>query len=96
MDVKKRKPKSAADLKAELAKLREKIKAIESKAYEGELVESINATNVVQQFKALCEKHKDVAAVNILQAIGKAAGIPRVVVSQSTPVKRASKKTTKK
>jgi len=65
---------------------------IEAKAYEGELAESIAASNIVSEFNEIKSRYKDIAPVHILQAIGKAAKIPRFVVSQTQPQKRASKK----
>ena len=87
-----RKKKTAADHKAELEKLRQRIATVEAKAYEGELAEAIAASNIVSEFNEIKTRYKDIAPVHILQAIGKAAKIPRVVVTQSEPQKRASKK----
>mgnify|MGYP000137747961 CR=1 FL=1 len=90
-----RKKKTAADHKAELEKLRQRIATVEAKAYEGELAEAIAASTIVSQFNEIKARYKDIAPTNILQAIGKAAKIPRVVVTQSEPQKRSSKKIVK-
>lgn len=83
--------KTAAMLLEELAKAKEKLKDLEQKAYAGELKEAIANTSIVAEFKKIKERYKDVPAVNILQAIGVAVQIPRVVVSQSE-VKTRKKK----
>ena len=86
-----RKKKTAADHKAELAKLRQKMAEIEAKAYEGELAEAIAASNIVSEFNEIKRRYKDIAPIQILQAIGKATKIPRLVITQTEPQKRASK-----
>ena len=87
-----RKVKTAAELKKDLEAAKAKVKALEAKAYEGELAEAIAKTGIVAELIKLCENHKDISAANILQAIGKAANIPRIVVTQTAPKPRASKK----
>ena len=87
-----RKKKTAAELKAELEAAKKRVANLEAKAYEGELAEAIAASTIVSQFNEIKAKYTDIAPTNILQAIGKAAKIPRVVVTQSEPQKRASKK----
>lgn len=84
--------KTAAMLKDELEKMKAKVKEIEQKAYAGELKEAIANTSIVAEFKKIKDSYKDISAVNILQAIGVAVQIPRVVVSQSEVKPRAKKK----
>ena len=84
--------KTAADHKAELEKLLKKKAEIEARAYEDELAEAIAASNILSEFNEIKTRYKDIEPVHILQAIGKAAKVPRVVVSQTEPQKRASKK----
>jgi len=86
-----RKKKTAAELKAELEAAKKRVANLEAKAYEGELAEAIAASTIVSQFNEIKARYKDIAPTNILQAIGKAAKIPRVVVTQSEPQKRAKK-----
>lgn len=83
--------KTAAMLLEELEKAKAKLKDLEQKAYAGELKEAISSTSIVAEFKKIKERYKDVSPVNILQAIGVAVQIPRVVVSQSE-VKTRKKK----
>ena len=83
--------KTAASYKAELEKLRKKMAEIEAKAYEGELAEAIAASNIVSEFNEIKRRYKDIAPIQILQAIGKATKIPRLVITQTEPQKRASK-----
>ena len=87
-----RKKKTAAELKADLEALKKKMEVVAAKAYEGELAEAIAASTIVSEFEKIKARYKDISPVSILQAIGKAAKIPRVVVTQSEPQKRASKK----
>ena len=90
-----RKKKTAAELKADLLALKKKMEVVAAKAYEGELAEAIAKTGIVAELNKLRERYKDIPAANILQAVGKAAKIPRIVVSQSQPKPRASKKSNK-
>lgn len=87
-----RKKKTAAELKKDLEAAKKRVAALEAKAYEGELAEAIAASTIVSEFNKIKARYKDISPVNILQAIGKAAKITRVVVTQSEPQKRASKK----
>jgi hypothetical protein len=87
-----RKKKTAAELKATLDAAKKRVAALESKAYEGELAEAIAASNIVSEFNKIKARYEDIAPVNILQAIGKAVKITRVVVTQSEPQKRTTKK----
>jgi hypothetical protein len=87
-----RKKKTAAELKKDLETAKKKVAALEAKAYEGELAEAIAASSIVSEFEKIKASNKDIPPVNILQAIGKAVKIPRIVVSQSEPKPRASKK----
>lgn len=91
-----RKTKTAAELKADLEKAKKRVAALEAKAYEGELTEAVANSSIVTEFNKIKNNYKDIAAVNILQAIGKAAKVPRVVVTQSEPKPRAKKGTTAK
>ena len=91
-----RKKKTAADHKAELEKLRQKMAEIEAKAYEGELTEAIAESGIVDEFNKIKNNHKHIAPIHILQAIGKATKSPRLVITQSEPQKRASKKAASK
>jgi hypothetical protein len=90
-----RKKKTAAELKKELEAAKKRVAALEAKAYEGELAEAIAASNIVSEFDKIKAKYKDIPPVNILQAVGKAVKIARVVVTQSEAKLRAAKKTTK-
>jgi len=91
-----RKKKTAAELKADLDKAKRRVQDLEAKAYEGELSEAVAKSSIVTEFNKIKNSYKDVGAVNILQAIGKAVKIPRVVVTQTEPKPRAKKGTTAK
>ena len=83
--------KTAADLKADLEAAKRKLAALEAKAYEGELTEAVNKSAIVAEFNKIKARYKDISAVNILQAIGKAVKIPRVVVTQTEAKSRSPK-----
>ena len=76
-----RKAKTAEDLKANLAKARAALAALEQRAYAGELDEHVAKSAIVKEFSAIREKVKGVSDVAILASIGKAVGIKRVEVT---------------
>ena len=76
-----RKAKTAEDLKAELAKARAALAALEQRAYAGELDEHVSKSVIVKEFNAIREKVKGVSDIAILASIGKAVGIKRVEVT---------------
>lgn len=81
-----RKVKSAAEIKEDLAKARAVVAALEQRAFAGELEEFIKTTNIVSEFNTIKANIKGASELTILAAIGKAAGIPRLVITQ-TPIK---------
>lgn len=87
-----RKKKTAADLKADLEAAKRRVAALEAKAYEGELTEAVAKSSIVTEFNKIKDHYKDVSAVNILQAIGKAVKVPRLVVSQAEPKARGKRR----
>ena len=76
-----RKAKTAEDLKADLAKARAALAALEQRAYAGELYGHVQNSAIVKEFIAIREKVKGVSDIAILASIGKAVGIKRVEVS---------------
>lgn len=76
-----RKAKTAEDLKADLAKARAALAALEQRAYAGELDGHVQNSAIVKEFIAIREKVKGVSDIAILASIGKAVGIKRVEVS---------------
>lgn len=87
-----RKSLSADDLKKKLAAAKEALKALEKRAFAGEITEAINKSNIPTEFKKIKQSAKDASDIAILEAIGLAVGIKRLVVTQSEVKKRASKK----
>lgn len=83
--------KTAADLKADFEAAKRKLATLEAKAYEGELLEAVSKSTIVAEFNKIKARYKDVGAVNILQAIGKAVKIPRVVTTQAEAKTRTKK-----
>ena len=76
-----RKAKTAEDLKADLAKARAALAALEQRAYAGELDGHVQKSAIVKEFIAIREKVKGVSDIAILASIGKAVGIKRVEVT---------------
>jgi hypothetical protein len=87
-----RKTFTADELKQKLAEAKEALKALEKRAFAGEITEAINKSSIPAEFKKIREIAKDASDIAILEAIGLAVGIKRLVVSQSEVKKRASKK----
>jgi hypothetical protein len=94
--TKPKKKKTAAELMADLDAAKKRVAALEAKAYGGELTEAVAKSSIVTEFNKIKDRYKDIGAVNILQVIGKAVKIPRVVVTQAEPKSRAKRGTTKK
>ena len=87
-----RKSLTAEDLKKKLEAAKEALKALEKRAYAGEVTEAIKNSSIPAEFKKIKDSAKDVSDIAILEAIGNAVGIKRLVVSQTEVKKRASKK----
>ena len=79
--IRTRKTKTAEDLKADLAKARAALAALEQRAYAGELDLHVQKSAIVKEFTAIREKVKGASDVAILASIGKAVGIKRVEVT---------------
>ena len=87
-----RKTLSADDLKKKLEAAKEALKALEKRAYAGEVTDAIKKSSIPAEFKKIKDGAKDVSDIAILEAIGNVIGIKRLVVTQSEVKKRASKK----
>lgn len=87
-----RKTMTADDLKKKLEAAKEALKALERRAYAGEVTEAIKKSNIPTDFKKIKDSAKDVSDIAILEAIGIVIGIKRLVVTQSEVKKRGSKK----
>lgn len=86
-----RKAKTAAELKADYEKAKAALAALEQRAFAGELDEFIKTTSIVTEIQRIREAIKGVSDLTILAAIGKAASIPRLVITQSEPKPRKPK-----
>ena len=82
------KPKTSADLKAQLAEAKKRLADLEKRAYAEELTELINSTSIVADFVMIKARVKDINDVAILAAVGAAVGIKRLEVKQLEPAKR--------
>ena len=82
------KPKTSADLKAQLETAKKRLKELEQRAYAEELTELIKATNIVADFAKIQARVKDIKEVAILAAVGAAVGIKRLEIKQAEPPKR--------
>lgn len=81
-----RKAKSPSELKQEIQKLKQRLQDKERQAYAGELQELVKKLDIATSFKKIKEGVKGVTDLAILEAIGRACGVKRLVVSQA-PVK---------
>lgn len=88
-----RNKKTAAQLKADLEKAKARIAVMEAKAYAGEIEEMVKKQNIVSAFNVIKANVQGASDVAILSAIGKAAGIKRLVITQSEPSPRKKKVT---
>ena len=87
----KRKTKTAEDLKVDLAKARAALAVLEQRAYAGELDGHVQKSAIVKEFTAIREKVKGASDIAILTSIGKAAGIKRVEVTIRPAATRKAK-----
>ena len=86
-----RKPKvvkTSAELKKELELARKKVAELEQKAYAGELDELIKNSGIVSVIADIKSKIKGVTDIAILNAIANAAGLKRIVLTQTPVAKR--------
>lgn len=86
-----RKTLTADELKKKLAEAKEALKALEKRAFAGEITEAINKSSIPADFKKIKEMAKDASDIAILEAIGLAVGIKRLVVTQSEAKTRAKR-----
>ena len=86
-----RKTATADDLKAKLEKAKVALKALEKRAFAGEITEAIKNSNIPAEYKKIKELAKDVTDLAILEAIGLAVGIKRLVISQTETKTRTKK-----
>ena len=89
------KPKTSADLKAQLEAAKKRLADLEKRAYAEELTELIGATSIVADFEKIKARVQDIKEVAILAAIGAAVGIKRLEVKQAEPPKRKPADTNK-
>ena len=82
------KPKTSADLKAQLEAAKKRLADLEKRAYAEELSELIKSTNIVADFAKIQARVTDIKDVAILAAVGAAVGIKRLEVKQAEPPKR--------
>ena len=82
------KPKTSADLKAQLLSAKKRFEDLEKRAYAEELSELIKSTNIVADFAKIQARVTDIKPTAILSAIGVAVGIKRLEVAQAEPKPR--------
>lgn len=88
-----RKPKTAADLKAEIAAKQKKLAELELLEYADQLQAEIKTLRVPELFKKLKEAVNGSTDIAILAAMGKVMGIKRLVVQQAPVKPRKAAKT---
>lgn len=90
-EARQRKVKTAAELKAEIEKKRREIAELESKAYASELDEAAKSFGASKLFADIKAQVTGVSDVAILAAIGKAAGVKRLEITQKAAPQRTKK-----
>ena len=88
-----RKSMTANDYKTKLEKAKAALKALEEKAFAGELEEIISAFNLGTMYATIRAKvNRDVTDAVILNAIAKALGMKRMDIKQAEAKTRAPRK----
>jgi hypothetical protein len=82
------KPKSAAELREQLAAAKKRLAELEQRAYAEELNELIRSTNIVSDFAKIQGRVTDIKPVTILSAVANAVGIRRLTITQAAPTPR--------
>jgi len=82
------KPKSAAELREQLAAAKKRLAELEQRAYAEELNELIRSTNIVSDFAKIQARVTDIKPVTILSAVANAVGIRRLTITQAAPSPR--------
>ena len=98
MATRTRKAKTNADLDLEIQKLEKRLNDKKRQAYAGQLQEMVKKLDIAASFKKIKEGVKGVTDLAILEAIGRAAGVQRLVVTQAPakPRNKAAKKASTK
>jgi hypothetical protein len=91
MATRQRTVKTAAELKAEIEKKRREIAELEQKAYASELDEAVKNLNAAKVFADIKAQVKGASDVAILAAIGKAAKVKRLEITQKDAIPRKKK-----
>ncbi len=82
--AKKTRAKATPDkVKAQLAKAKKRVEALEQKAYAVEIEAQIQKSNIVSAYNGIKSALPKVSDLTILAAVAKAVKVPRVVVTQS-------------
>ena len=83
-----RKALSAADIAAQIKVKEKALEALKQRAYGSQLAEVVKSLRFDDAFKKVEAQVKGASKTAILKAIGEAAGIKRLIITQSEPVKR--------
>jgi hypothetical protein len=86
----KRKAKTAAEIKADIAAAQKRLAAAEAKEYSGAVDTMINQLGFKSDFSKIKQAHPGAPELLILELIGNAVGIKRLIISQA-PVKPRNK-----
>ncbi len=90
-----RKAKTAAEIKAQMEKLKEQLVQVELTEHAEELKAAIEKLKLKDMIADIKSKIKGVTDIAILTAIGKEIGIARLSITQAEPKKRAPRSTNK-
>ena len=86
-----RKAKNAAEIKADLEKLKQRLAAAEAKEFGADVERMVKELNIASNFNVIKANVKGANDMLILNSIAKVVGIKRVQITQSEPVPRAKK-----
>lgn len=86
-----RKAKTAADLKADLEKMKQRIAAAEAKEYGGAVEAMVKELNLASSFNVIKSNVPGATDILILETLCKAAGVKRIKITQAEPKERAKK-----
>ena len=85
-----RKPKTAAEIKLQMEKLKAQLAIVEQEEHAEQLSEMLTKHNVVSAINEI-QAMLDVDELVMLRAIGKELKIPRLSITQSEAIKRSPK-----
>jgi len=87
----KRRAKTAAEIKADILAAQKRLAAAEAKEYSGAVKDMIEKLSFKSDFAKIKAAHVGASDVLVLELIGAALGIKRLVITQTAPKPRPKK-----